>query len=57
MKKFNLEEKKKIWKEESKGIGDTVAKVTKTVGIEPCQACEERRQRWNEKFAYKKKED
>ena len=49
------DEIKKIWKQESKGIGDTIAKMTKTVGIEPCQGCEERRQRFNEKIAYKKK--
>lgn len=54
MNKFNLNEKKKIWAQESKGVGDTVAKITKTVGVEPCAKCEERRQRWNEKFAYKK---
>ena len=56
MKKFNLEEKKEIWAKESKGVGDTVAKITKTVGIEPCEKCEERRQKWNEKFTYNKKD-
>jgi len=55
MKNFNLDKQKEIWKQESKGLGDTVAKITKTVGVEPCEKCEERRQKWNEKFSYKKK--
>ena len=53
-KSFNLSKIKQIWSKESEGIGDTVAKITKTVGIEPCEACEERRKRWNDKVAYKK---
>lgn len=55
MNKFNLDKQKEIWAKESKGLGDTVAKITKTVGIEPCEKCEERRKDWNERFAYKKK--
>lgn len=33
-----------------KGAGDIVASVTKFVGIKPCEACEERRKKWNNMF-------
>ena len=46
---------KKIWAEPSKGFGDTFAKITKTLGITPCDKCEVRRKDWNEKLAYAKK--
>lgn len=46
---------KKIWSEPSSGFGDTVAKFTKTFGINPCNACKRRRKEWNEKLAYRKK--
>ena len=52
---FNLKRVKDIWNQPSRGFGDTVAKITKTLGIEPCEECEERRNRWNKKLAYKKK--
>jgi len=45
-----------IWSKPSKGFGDTVAKITKSLGITPCGACEKRRLSWNEKLAYAKKE-
>lgn len=32
------------------GAGDVVAAVTKFVGVQPCEACERRRQKWNEMF-------
>ena len=47
---------KKVWSKRSKGFGDTFAKITKSFGITPCDACEERRQSWNEKLAYAKKQ-
>jgi len=53
-KSFNLSKIKQIWAKESEGIGDTVKKITTTLGIESCEACEERRKRWNDKVAYKK---
>ena len=31
----------------SRGIGDTVAKITKAVGIKPCGGCKKRRRKWN----------
>jgi hypothetical protein len=43
-----------IWREKSEGIGDTIAKITKTFGIKPCEGCERRRKSWNEKIAYRK---
>lgn len=39
----------------SRGVGDTVAKVTKAVGIKPCSACEKRREALNRMFPYKRK--
>ena len=38
----------------SLGLGDTIAKLTKLIGIKPCKGCQERRKRLNERFAYKK---
>ena len=41
----------------SMGLGDTIAKVIKgaTGGlVKPCNSCEERRKKLNEKFPYKK---
>lgn len=40
-----------------KGAGDVVAAVTKLVGIQPCEACEERRQKWNTLFPNKIKKN
>jgi len=47
---------KKVWSQPSKGFGDTFAKITKSFGIKPCDACEERRKTWNEKLAYAKEQ-
>ena len=40
----------------SKGLGDTIAKITKAVGIKPCKPCEERRKKLNKLFPYKRGE-
>ena len=37
----------------SRGVGDTIAKVTKAVGIKPCGGCNKRRAKLNEIAAYK----
>ncbi len=37
----------------SRGLGDTIAKVTKAVGIKPCGGCEERRDWLNKRVPYK----
>ncbi len=42
----------------SRGFGDSVAKVIKTVSggrIKPCGGCQKRRQKLNEIFPYKEK--
>jgi hypothetical protein len=39
---------------QSKGVGDTIAKITKAFGIKPCDACKKRQKKLNEKFPYKK---
>ena len=36
----------------SRGLGDTIAKLTKAVGIQPCGGCEERRQKLNSIFPF-----
>ena len=36
----------------SRGLGDTVAKLTKAVGIKPCGGCEERRRKLNSLFPF-----
>ena len=46
---------KKVWNKESEGFGDTVAKLTKTFGIQPCDGCEKRRKLFNEKLRYRMK--
>lgn len=42
-------------KEKSKGLGDTVAKITKAVGIKPCGKCKKRQARLNKMFPYEPK--
>ena len=36
----------------SRGVGDTIAKVTKAVGIRPCGGCKKRQQWLNEALPY-----
>ena len=36
------------------GLGDVVKKITNALGIETCDACEERRKKWNEMFPFTK---
>jgi hypothetical protein len=36
------------------GIGDVIAAATKAIGIEPCESCEKRRDKWNKLFPFKK---
>lgn len=38
--------------EESKGLGDTIAKITKAIGIKPCGGCKKRQEWLNEKIPY-----
>jgi hypothetical protein len=40
-------------KKKSKGLGDTVAKITKAVGLKPCGACKKRQKKLNRLFPYK----
>ena len=42
---------------QSRGLGDTVAKVTKVFGVKPCGRCKKRQQKLNEMFPYGDKED
>lgn len=42
---------------QSRGLGDTVAKVTKAFGVKPCGRCKKRQQKLNEMFPYKDKEN
>ena len=42
--------------EKSKGLGDTVKKLTETVGIRQCKACKKRQEKLNKLFPYKKKD-
>ena len=36
----------------SRGLGDTIAKITTAVGIKPCGGCKKRQAEWNEKVPY-----
>jgi len=49
LKAFDDEAKKK----KSKGLGDSIAKATKAIGIKPCGGCKKRRDKLNELFPYK----
>jgi len=42
-------------KEKSKGLGDTVKKVTNALGIKQCEPCKRRQQKLNRLFPYKDK--
>lgn len=50
-----IEYVKSVWSAPSEGFGDTVAKITKTFGIKPCDGCEKRRKKFNEALKYRKK--
>lgn len=41
--------------EPSKGVGDTVKKVTEKLGIPQCNACKKRQNKLNRLFPYKPK--
>lgn len=49
---MSLEE---LAQEKSKGLGDTIAKMTKKVGIKPCGGCRKRQEKLNKMFPYKSK--
>jgi hypothetical protein len=36
----------------SAGLGDTIAKITKAVGVQPCSGCKERQEKLNKWFPY-----
>ena len=36
----------------SKGLGDTIAKITKWAGIEPCESCKKRQNKLNKLIPY-----
>lgn len=39
----------------SRGLGDTVAKVTKAIGIKPCGGCKKRQKKLNDLVPYETK--
>lgn len=41
----------------SKGLGDTIAKITKWAGIEPCESCNKRRNKLNKLIPYNSVKD
>ena len=41
------------YKGKSRGLGDTIAKATRAVGIKPCGACKKRQAKLNKMFSYK----
>lgn len=43
-----------VWSKKSEGFGDTVAKITKSFGVNPCSGCERRRKKFNELVKYHK---
>jgi len=45
---------KRRTKKEMQGLGDVIANITNSVGIEPCQGCEERQFTLNRLFNFKR---
>ena len=43
-------------KKKSRGLGDTIAKITSAVGIKPCGGCKKRQKKLNKWFPYKDKD-
>jgi hypothetical protein len=43
-------------KEKSKGLGDTVKKITNAMGIKQCEPCKRRQQKLNRLFPYADKD-
>ncbi len=40
----------------SRGLGDTIAKVTKFFGVKPCGGCKDRQKKLNELMPYREKQ-
>lgn len=40
----------------SRGLGDTIAKTTKRIGIKPCGGCKKRQAALNRMFPYRRKQ-
>ena len=38
----------------SKGLGDTIAKITEAIGIAPCEGCNKRKESLNRLFPFKR---
>lgn len=55
---FPVEEREGIemtWKrilKEDKGVGDTISRVTKSLGIKECGGCTKRKEELNRRFKY-----
>lgn len=43
---------RRVWQTPSRGLGDTVAKMTQTVGIRPCGGCAKRKHKLNKLIPY-----
>jgi len=41
-------------KTKSKGLGDSIAKLTTSIGIKPCGGCKKRQKKLNNMFPYKR---
>lgn len=42
------------WIDKDQGVGDTLKKLTKAVGIKACKPCEKRAEKMNRLFPYRK---
>jgi hypothetical protein len=51
-----LQERQEQARQQSKGLGDTIAKITSAVGIKPCGGCAKRQMYLNRLIPYKKKD-
>lgn len=42
-------------KKQKRGLGDSIAEITRRVGIQPCDACKKRQKKLNDWFPYEGK--
>ena len=43
---------RRVWAPRSRGLGDTISKLTSSVGIPPCAGCKQRGEAANERVPY-----
>lgn len=47
--------RRKCPKAPSRGLGDTIAKITRAIGLKTCGGCKKRQRRLNQRFPYRRR--